>query len=161
MMVLAPVLPHGGSPHWELLLVHFWGRCQGMAPPAWPEAPALWCGASCLHGAGKSPAALLVGQEPSSELMAPKGSLFLTSVLGAQPCLSFSLLWQLVWMCVSGGVCVRMLMSASVCLDMSLYLWEGDSRVFCFYVVFSLCVALCVAFKYEKCLINKVWFNLI
>ena len=52
-------------------------------------------------------------------------------------------------MCVEGEVYV----CVSVCLRVSLGVYGGGGFVI---VVLSLCEALCVAFKYEKCHIKKV-----
>ena len=96
--------------------------CSGRG---WLEDSAPWCGASCLPGLGPSldGAPCDRGLGALSVWSAPKGGFFLA--LGLSVC-------------------------ACVCLFVSISLWVfmGVGGLVCFIiVVFSLCEALCVAFK--------------
>jgi len=96
----------------------FWGA-EGSAP---------WCGASCLLGSGRVGSGFCGG--------APCGR-----GLGARPCL-----------CLIGAVglslCVCVCVCVSVCLRVSLGIYGGGwVGMLYIIVVFSLCEALCVAFK--------------
>ena len=140
---LAPVFPHGGLPHWELLLVHYRGCCpvDCSGPGGWRTlhlgvGPLVCLGRDCLCGApcGRGLGALSVWS-------APQGSSFLALGPGARPCL---FLIGAVGLSLCVGVCVR------VCLFLSVSLWVfmGVGGLVCsIIVVFSLCEALCVAFK--------------
>ena len=103
--------------------------------------PILCPGRDCLCGGalcGRGPGALSVWS-------APKGGFFLALGLGARPCLC---LIGAVGLSLRVCVCVRVCACVSVGLRVSLGIY-GGGRVGMLYitVVFSLCEALCVAFK--------------
>ena len=102
-------------------------------------------GAPC----GRGPGALSVW-------LAPKGGFFLALGLGAKPCL-----------CLIGAVglslCVHVCVRVCVCMSpfLSGYLWGWDG----WYVLSLLFLAsvrhFVLLLKYERCHINKIWFDLI
>ena len=146
---LAPVFPHGGLPHWELLLVHYRGCCpvDCSGPGGWRTlhlgvGPLVCPGRDCLCGGapcGRGPGALSVWS-------VPQGWLF--------PCLRSG--WPAVSLSdrCSGSELVYLCVRACVCVCLSPYLsgyFMGVGWLVCFIiVVFSLCEALCVTFKVWK-----------
>ena len=80
---------------------------------------------------------VVVGQEPSQCGRPPQGSSFLALGLGAQPCL-----------CLIGAVGLCLCVCVCLFVSVSLWVFMGVGGLVCFIiVVFSLCEALCVAFK--------------
>ena len=145
---LAPVFPHRGLPHWELLLVHYRGCCPvdrsgpggwrtlhlGVGPLVCPGRDCLCGGAPCGHG----PGALSVWS-------APQGGSFLALGLGARPCF-----------CLIGAVGLSLCVCVCLCLSGYLWGWEG-------WYVLSLFLAsvrhFVLLLKYERWHANKIWFD--
>ncbi len=149
------MFPHGGPPHWELCLVCPRGRLPGGAP--------CGCGLWCL-----------------SVWMATHRWLLLTWILSARPC------YQSIYCMCECWACVRVCVSASVgvCVCVCACVWgvgsicgggrDGLLFIYLFYFIFFIVVCFVISFcfylvkhfglhfpMYEKCYINKVWFDLI